>query len=56
MSIGVMKDQNLKLRDLELHVSLLSYTPGCVGDWEHLKKETRLIDKMFSSVMGECVI
>jgi hypothetical protein len=28
MSVGVMKDQKVKLRDL--HVS---YTLGCVGDW-----------------------
>jgi hypothetical protein len=53
MSVGVMKDQKLKLRDL--HVS---YTLGCSGDscLEHLKIETRLIDERFASVMGECVI
>ena len=27
-----------------------------VGELEHLKTETRLIDEMFASVMGECVI
>ena len=33
----------------------LSYT-GLVGELEHLKIETRLIDERFSSVMGECEI
>jgi hypothetical protein len=33
----------------------LSYT-GFRGGLEHLKTETRLIDKRFASVMGECVI
>jgi hypothetical protein len=33
----------------------LSYT-GLRGGLEHLKIETRLIDKSFASVMGECVI
>ena len=33
----------------------LAYT-DLVGELEHLKIETRLIDKKFPSVMGECVI
>jgi hypothetical protein len=33
----------------------LTYT-GLRGGLEHLKIETRLINKMFASVMGECVI
>jgi hypothetical protein len=35
--------------------TLLVYT-GLRGGLEHLKVETRFIDKMFASVMGECVI
>ena len=35
--------------------TLLEYT-GLRGELEHLKIETRLIDEMFASVMGECVI
>jgi hypothetical protein len=30
----------------------LTYT-GLIGELEHLKKKTRLIDEMFPSVMGE---
>ncbi len=33
----------------------LTYT-GLIGELEHLKIETRLIDDKFASVMGECVI
>ncbi len=33
----------------------LTYT-GLLGELEHLKIETRLIDDKFASVMGECVI
>ncbi len=33
----------------------LTYT-GLIGELEHLKIETRLIDEKFASVMGECVI
>ena len=33
----------------------LAYT-GLPGGLEHLKIETRLIDEMFESVIGECVI
>ncbi len=51
MSVGVMKNQNLKVRNL--HVS---DTLGLIGELEHLKIETRLIDEKFESVMGECVI
>ena len=32
----------------------LAYT-GLVGELEHLKIETRLIDEMFASVIGEYV-
>jgi hypothetical protein len=32
----------------------LAYT-GLLGELEHLKIETRLIDEKFASVMGECV-
>jgi hypothetical protein len=35
--------------------TLLTYT-GLLGQLEHLKIETRLIDEKFASVMGECVI
>ncbi len=30
--------------------------PGLIGELEHLKIKTRLIDEKFASVMGECVI
>jgi hypothetical protein len=33
----------------------LVYT-GWIEELEYLKIETRLIDEMFASVMGECVI
>jgi hypothetical protein len=33
----------------------LTYS-GLLGELEHLKIETRLIDEKFASVMGECVI
>jgi hypothetical protein len=35
-------------------VGRLTYT-GLLGELEHLKKKTRLIDEMFASVMGEYV-
>jgi hypothetical protein len=40
-----------------LQFLLASYTlgPRLVGELEHLKIETRLIDEMFASVMGEYV-
>jgi hypothetical protein len=41
-----MKDKKLKLRSLHASHTLL-------GGLEHLKIETRLIDEMFASVMGE---
>jgi hypothetical protein len=44
MSVGVMKDYELKLRDL--------HTSDTLG----LKIETRLRDERFESVKGECVI
>jgi hypothetical protein len=53
MSVGVMKDSNLNLRDL--HSTHLTYTEWC-GGLEHLKIDTRLIDERVPSVMGECVI
>jgi hypothetical protein len=31
-------------------------TEGLLGGLEHLKIQTRLIDKRFVGVMGECVI
>jgi hypothetical protein len=51
MSVGVMKDSKLKLRDLHD-----SDTLCWVGGLEHLKIETRFINKRFPSVMGECEI
>ncbi len=36
-------------------VSHLTYT-DLLGELEHLKIKTRLIDEKFASVMGECVI
>ncbi len=32
----------------------LTYT-GLIGELEHLKTETRLINEKFANVMGECV-
>jgi hypothetical protein len=34
---------------------LTSCDTGLLGEREHLTIETRLIDEMFASVMGECV-
>ena len=59
-------DERLKVKLRELHVSeslgdetikweFLSDT-GLLGELEHLKIKTRLMDKKFVSVMGECVI
>jgi hypothetical protein len=42
-----MKDETLKMREPHDPHTLLR------GGLEHLKKETRLIDEMFPSVMGE---
>jgi hypothetical protein len=46
-------DERLKPKDEES--TCLTYT-GFLGELEHLKIETRLIDEKFTSVMGECVI
>jgi hypothetical protein len=46
-------DERLKTKPEES--TRLVYT-GCLGELEHLKIETRLIDEKFTSVMGECVI
>ncbi len=45
-------DERLKTKAEES--TLLGYT-GLIGELEHLKIETRLIDEMFASVMGEYV-
>ena len=45
-------DERLKTKSEES--TLLGYT-GLFGELEHLKIETRLIDEMFVSVMGEYV-
>jgi hypothetical protein len=46
-------DERLKTKDEES--TRLTYT-GLVGELEHLKIETRLIDEMFVSVIGEYVL
>jgi hypothetical protein len=46
-------DERLKAKAEES--TRLGYT-GILGELEHLKIKTRLIDEMFPSVMGECVI
>ncbi len=46
-------DERLKPKGEES--TCLGYT-GFLGELENLKIETRLIDEMFPSVMGECVI
>jgi hypothetical protein len=50
MIAGVMKTKLLKLRNL----TRLKYT-GLIGELEHLKIKTRLIDEKFASVMV-CVL
>jgi hypothetical protein len=45
-------DERLKIKGEES--TRLVYT-GLLGELEHLKIETRLIDEMFASVMGEYV-
>ena len=62
-----MKDKEVKLEEMEtVHVderlkpkgeesTCLAYT-GLLGELEHPKIETRLINEKFASVMGECVI
>jgi hypothetical protein len=47
-------DENLGLKSKPERPTRLSYTVLC-GGLEHLKKETRLLDERFASVMGECV-
>jgi hypothetical protein len=61
MSVGVMKDEKVKVRDLHTSSTLgcpestrLVYTV-LLGELDHLKIKTRLIDEMFPSVMGEHV-
>jgi hypothetical protein len=46
-------DERLKTKAEES--TRLTYT-GFIGELEHLKIKTRLIDEKFASVMGECVI
>ena len=46
-------DERLKTKVEES--TCLTYTV-LLGELEYLKIETRLIDEMFASVMGECVI
>ena len=46
-------DERLKTKVEES--TRLTYT-GLLGELEHPKIETRLIDEKFASVMGECVI
>jgi hypothetical protein len=48
-------DERLKIKATDSEGSTrLGYT-GLLGELEHLKIETRLIDERFESVMGECV-
>ncbi len=46
-------DERLKTKTEES--TRLVYT-GLLGELEHLKIKTRLIDEKFASVMGKCVI
>jgi hypothetical protein len=46
-------DERLKIKTEES--TRLAYT-GLLGELEHLEIETRLIDEMFASVMGEYVL
>ena len=46
-------DERLKPKDDE--TTILAYT-GLFEELEYLKIETRLTNKMFTSVMGKCVI
>jgi hypothetical protein len=50
----VVKRQKAKKRGKILTSTHISYT-GLIGELEHLKIKTRLIDEMFASVMGEYV-
>ena len=47
-------DERLKTKVEESTCLTLGYS-GLLGELEHLKTETRLIDEMFASVMGEYV-
>jgi hypothetical protein len=49
----ILTNERLKPKGEES--TCLAYT-GLLGELEHLKIETRLINKKFPSVMGECVI
>jgi hypothetical protein len=53
MSVGVMEDKNLKLRDLHD-----SHTLGWSWNWNTsvVKIKTRLTNEKFASVKGECEI
>jgi hypothetical protein len=52
MSVGVMKDYKLKLRNL--HSSYTSEEPtGFLGGLEHLKIETRLINEKIPNTLSE---
>ena len=51
-SLFIINKQRLKPKGEES--TCLVYT-GLLGELEHLKIETRLIDEMFASVMGEYV-
>jgi hypothetical protein len=51
MSVGVMKDYKLKLRNLRT-----SYTLGWSWNWNtQTEMETRLVDEKFPNTMGEYV-
>jgi hypothetical protein len=53
MTLQVQFDERRKRKGEES--TWLTYT-GLLGELEHLKVETRLMDDKFVSVMGECVI
>ena len=55
MIVGTMKvyrKTKLELKSKVEEYTRLGYT-GLIEELEHLKIETRLIDEMFASVMGE---
>ena len=54
MSVGVMKDYKLKLRNLSASHTL-GWSWKLKLELEHLKIETRLIDEKFANAMGEYV-
>ena len=54
VSLGIREhDSDTRFVEIVIDISMI----GGLEVWilEHLKIETRLIDEMFSSVMGECV-